>query len=69
MASTPVVGDLVVIGPPTSGSPIGAAGLYLVIAQSGTTVTVTLDHAADAGQRGSGLVVPLSRVLWRYANS
>lgn len=68
MASTPVIGDLVLLAPPTSGSAVLAAGLYVVIGQSGTTVTV-VDKNSPIGGNTPGIVVPLSRVLFRYANS
>lgn len=69
MASTPVAGDLVLIGPPTSQSAVGAAGLYLVIAQQGSSVTVVPESDPNAGKTGPGLTLPLSRVLQRYASS
>lgn len=70
MASTPVLGDLVLIGPPTAASPVLDAGLYIVTGQSGANVTV-VSQASAVGPLGAvvGTVIPLSRVLYRYANS
>ncbi len=68
MASTPVIGDLVQLAPPTSASPVLAAGIYLVVGQSGTSVTVA-DPSGISGPGVPGTAVPLSRVLFRYANS
>lgn len=69
MAFTFNPGDLVRVGPPTTASPVGEQGLYIVALVQGANLTVVPAQGGVVEQGAVGLVIPSSRVTSHWTSA